>query len=107
MTIVEIQGGLNHPDLQPGSTLSFDQSTYPSADDLQINVIGCAGPAPGQWDYDRPAEDVEVEVEQDPNDEDVLMLKYTARFPRDTWNWDGVGEEFHIVDGIIAVTRPE
>jgi hypothetical protein len=106
MNIVEIQGGLNHPDLEPGSRLHFDNNVFPDADDLQISVIGCAGPSPGNWDYDRPAEEVDVEVEQDPNDEDVLMLKYTAYFPRDNYGWNGSGAEYHTVSGVIAVVRP-
>lgn len=66
MGIVSFQGGLSHADLVPGATLRFSSATYddpgfdPNA--LFVSVTGCSGPSDGDWQYDAPADDVEVKV---------------------------------------------
>jgi len=78
---LEIYGGVNHPALQPGARLSFDGNSYntnPNA--LYIQAMGCAGPAPYEWDVDEPARNVSVEVEDGPQDGTVLV-NYTTEVP--------------------------
>ncbi|NOY90318.1 MAG: hypothetical protein GXP55_03840 [Deltaproteobacteria bacterium] len=66
MGIVNFEGGLGHPDLVPGATLRYSNSSHgsgrydPAA--LQVSVTGCSGPSDGDWQFDEPADDVEVKV---------------------------------------------
>lgn len=109
MTILEIQGGLNHPDLVPGAHFVFDNDTWAtSADDLNISVIGCSGPEPGYWQHDQPADEVEVDVEEDPQDPRALALTYRAVFPgQEAWSSDTVSVPPTVVTGVVRVLRSE
>ncbi len=58
-----------------------------------VTVVGCSGPDVGTWDYDKPAEEVVVTVEADPENPDLLMYAVSAVFPGETGFWDGGLEE--------------
>jgi len=66
MGIVNFEGGLDHADLVPGATLHFSNIDYydgtydPSA--LNVSVTGCSGPSDGDWQFDEPADAVDVKV---------------------------------------------
>lgn len=81
MTIVEIEGGLNHADLQPGAHLEY--SVYDTGADhesLFAYVVGCAGPETNTWDFDQVADETTIDVSQHPDDANILILDYEARF---------------------------
>jgi len=66
MGIVDFQGGLGHADLVPGATLRYSSRSYGTgrydAAALRVSVTGCAGPSDGDWQFDEPADEVEVKV---------------------------------------------
>ncbi len=65
-----------------------------SADD--VFVIGCSGPTDDEWNFDEPAEEVTMEVEEGPEPE-TLKLTFTSRFP------SYFGGEGEIVRGSVVV----
>lgn len=106
MTILEVQGGLNHPDLVPGAHFRFDRDSWTTdTNGLDISVIGCAGPEPGYWQHDAPADEVEVDVDEDPQDPRALALTYRATFPAEE-GWD-INESVPptVVTGTVRVLR--
>jgi len=68
MGIVNFEGGLDHADLVPGAILRFSNTDYgPDAYDpsmLRISVTGCSGPSDGDWQFDAPADEIEVKVSE-------------------------------------------
>lgn len=68
-------------DLQPGDVLhgGMDPDSWDS-EPMMVDLIGCSGDVEDEWDYDEPAEDVEVVVEDDEDDGSVL-LSWTGSFP--------------------------
>lgn len=79
MAILELEGGIAHPDLAPGARLVF-RLGEPAPGDLFIYTVGCSGPAQDRWEFDEPAEETIVEVGEDPEDPNVLAISYEARF---------------------------
>src|SRR5688500_11146342 len=66
MSMISISGGLDHPSLVPGARLTFDSSSWGYGGDgteLFFSVVGCSGPEPSVWEFDQPAEEVQVQVE--------------------------------------------
>ncbi len=84
MTAVTVEGGLDRPELEPGSTATFQNSDYTYSTEvdgqLHVSVLGCSGPAAGGWDFDRTADQVTVTVEEG-SDADHRVMHYTA-----TWD---------------------
>lgn len=82
MTILDISGGLDNPAIQPGAIFSntdYDYSGGP--DSVYFSVIGCSTTGDvGYWEYDAPAEEVVVEVDESVDNPEMLTLKYTATF---------------------------
>lgn len=81
MALLDISGGINHPAFQPGASLTFasDGSTS-AADDLFITGVACSTDQPnayGQWNYDAPLQQVDVDVEGTDNPE-VRRLNFTT-----------------------------
>jgi hypothetical protein len=106
MTIVDIYGGLDHPDLQPGLVADYDPDFWGDNNTLGVTVTGCSGPQPGSWDYDQPSDDVDVDVREDPNDPQLLMLNFRARTPAD-YSGYSVDEEPRYVFGTLTLRRPQ
>jgi len=79
MTVLTIQGGLNHPSLQPGTQLRFQGGRSGSTNGLTISVLGCSGPRRDNFTYDGNATAVEVNVEEGPSP-DTRRLVFDADF---------------------------
>jgi hypothetical protein len=50
--------------LEPGQV--YETASWERGGDGSINMIGCAGPADGSWDFDVPADVVRLEIEELP-----------------------------------------
>ena len=72
MTIVDFYSGTD--ELEQVADGERDPGT------LQIEVIGCSGPVVNQWDYDEPAEAVDVECERDEVDPSKLHVTVYGHF---------------------------
>lgn len=97
MTIVDIMGGIAHPDFVPGARLTYASSALADTreGDSFVSVIGCSGPTAGAWDFDSGADSVVVDI----GESDVpghVELTYTAQF---------TGIESSIVTGSLTVPR--
>lgn len=77
MSVVTVEGGLDHPALVPGAHFTFDSSSYGSSP--HFSVLGCSGPSNGSWEFDQGASSVEVDV-VDTGTPDTVEVRYTARF---------------------------
>ncbi len=66
--------------LHIGDELHFSSEEYRGDGTPYVSVIGCSGPDDGNWDYDEPAEDVDLLVGEGPT-LDTMRLTITARFP--------------------------
>jgi hypothetical protein len=98
MTIVELIGGVDHADFQPGQSHTYRSADFrPSEATAFLNVVGCSGQTSGDWDYDQTASVVEVDVTEgeDPGD---VVIDYSAQFEND-WGEDSV------VSGRFALPR--
>lgn len=79
MALLDVHGGINHPALRPGASFTFTRSDLPENEgELYVTGLGCAGNSvPGDWDYDRPLEEVRVQVEETDNP-DVMRVNFTT-----------------------------
>jgi hypothetical protein len=65
MTGLTIDGGLGHPDLTPGASLSFRDAERPwESGALFVSVIGCSGPSEGSFEFDDHASQVDVRIRE-------------------------------------------
>lgn len=80
MTIFDIEGGLFHDELAPGTQKTFQpQDVYDAPDGAAfVTVVGCSGPTAGAWEFDQTAESVSVNVAE--GDAGGRVFNYTARF---------------------------
>lgn len=79
MTIVNINGGLDHPALRPGLSATFSADSYPTDEnELYVTTIGCAGEKYA-WDFDAPADDTQIVVEEG-EVEGQMDVTVTSRF---------------------------
>lgn len=79
---VEVYGGLNHPALQPGNNLSFQGGNIPSnAGEIHVEAMACQGDQIYAWDYDEPANRVDVAVRDVEGRDDVVQVDYTTYVP--------------------------
>ena len=62
---------------------TVDEELTEENGDIYIDVIGCAGPGPGQWDFDEPAEDVVIAIDENPENTDEVILSFVGTFDRD------------------------
>lgn len=102
MTVLELDGGLDHPDLTPGARLEhdlYDTSVEPNA--LLAFVIGCAGEERDLWEFDQVADRTTIDVSVHPDDDDVLVLAYEASFS----DWD-TGERSSVKGRVDVVRSP-
>ena len=79
MNAITIEGGLEA--LEVGEELHFDGDDRYGSASTYVSVLGCAGPSDGNWDFDRSADQVTVQVEPGPT-EDTVQLQYTAYWGR-------------------------
>ncbi len=79
MNGLNIYGGIDHAQMEPGARLTFDMASPDySGDDVYIDGIACSGAgAPYDWSYDEQLEQVTVEV-QDGHDEGSRRLFFTT-----------------------------
>jgi len=78
MTVVEIDGPLDHPDVRVGERVTiYDSRTSYARNGVGIDVLGCAGSEVGYWEYDTYADNVVVWVER--RYENPRVLRYTYR----------------------------
>ena len=68
MKLLNFHGGIGHPALRPGTTMTFRGGDYPSSNGIYVEALGCSGPSPYEWDYDLPADEVEITVEEGPEE---------------------------------------
>lgn len=81
MTIVEIEGGLNHQELRPGAHLTYSiYDTQGGDSSLFAYVVGCAGPEANTWDFDQVADETTLHVSEHQSDPNVLVIDYEASF---------------------------
>ncbi len=102
MNGLEINGDINA--LEPGQHLEFDNSvddygyrgTSATSQNLRVGVLGCSGPQRDDFEYDRHADRVVVDVLPGAADGE-LQLDYQAWFPADN------GGDDHVVEGSLNV----
>ena len=85
MTIVEVLGGIAHESLIAGAEFTFDDMGISPNTDMQVLVIGCSGEEADQWDFDKPAEEVNMSVSEHPENPNMLRVNYEARY----WTFNG------------------
>ena len=72
MALLWIDGGLDHEGLVPGATYHFSSNSAPE-DGLHVGGLACSGETEGDWSYDEPIEDIDIEVDQT-DDGDIVIL---------------------------------
>ena len=77
MNMLSIEGNI-----EAGNTYRSN-GEWDSGSDIYLSMIGCAGSTNGVWDVDVPADEVEIQVEEGP-EEGTVSVAYRARFGRDT-----------------------
>lgn len=79
MNALNIEGGIDA--LEVGQTYRSNSRDYDynAPEGLYFSMVGCAGPSDNAWDFDITADDVEVTVEEGP-EEGTIELFYTASF---------------------------
>lgn len=79
MALLDIHGGINHPSLVPGTQWVFRRNEVPNEEGaLFVTGLGCAGDgAVGDWDFDRPLDEVRIVVEHTENP-NVKRLSFTT-----------------------------
>lgn len=81
MTVVEVEGGLNHAALKPGAHLEYNiYDTAGESGSLFAYVVGCAGPEANEWEFDQVADETILDVSESSKDPNVLIIDYEARF---------------------------
>lgn len=76
MNLLDIYGGLDA--LEPGLVQTFRSSDDIDYGALNVQVLNCAGQARYSWDYDQPADEVQVRVSE-ADEPGALRVNYTAR----------------------------
>ncbi len=79
MIIFNVSGGLNHRALVPGAAFTFNNGISDDVQALSIDAIGCAGPEDGMWEFDVPADEVDVTIEEG-EEPGTQVLNYFATF---------------------------
>ena len=107
MSRVQVTGGLEL--LEPGLTRTFEGGAFaepgfveePGGEPtLFVDVVGCSGEMPGEWEFDLPAEQVEVQVDEG-SEAGWVEVRFEATFR----GFDV--PETQVVTGSFEVERPE
>ncbi len=102
MNLLDIYGGLDA--LEPGLVRTFRSTDDIEYGALSVQVLNCAGQERYAWDYDQPADEVQVRVSE-ADEPGALRVDYTARtFDTDPFTGiqtGGVSE----VEGTFDVAR--
>ncbi|MFT5354096.1 MAG: hypothetical protein ACI9KE_001297 [Polyangiales bacterium] len=77
MNALNIEGGLDS--LEVGQTYRSSARDYDAPAGLYFSMVGCSGPSDNVWEYDRSADEIEVSVEEGP-EEGTIELFYNASF---------------------------
>jgi hypothetical protein len=81
MVLINIEGDLLSDELKNGAVFSWDDwgnsGTY-------VDAIGCSGDEGAWQDFDAPADEVEIQVSEDPEEPGVVTIQYVARWQ----DWD-------------------
>jgi hypothetical protein len=96
MAIVDLQGGLESPDLEAGAHFVFQSTDYADASELRVTLIGCSGPSEGAWAFDQSANEVTVDVSEG-SSPDSLVLDFSGTFVRAD---DASGEQQVVVGSV-------
>lgn len=99
MTIVELEGGLNHEDLKPGAHLEYDVYNPGAGSGLFAYVVGCSGEVVNEWGFDQVADHTVLDVSAHPDNPNTLIIDYEARFT----DWE-TGSPSNVV-GTFQITR--
>jgi len=103
MAQLSVTGSLHHPSLVPGAHMVFNSRnravTRPTsgAPALHVSVLGCSGPRLNQFNYDRSADEVVVDVSAGPT-EDTRRLTFDATFA-------GPSGEQHVTGSFVFDTQ--
>jgi hypothetical protein len=98
MTIVEVLGGFDHPAIVDGAQFqNGGWQEYTDPGEIYVGVIGCSGSDVYQWEYDSPADEVEVEIARSLENPNMLSLKYTATFANESGTPTVVSGRFDFV----------
>jgi hypothetical protein len=82
MTMMYFNGELGFGELAPGSHHVVNNVASPWDGDYVaplLSVVGCQGPDEGIWEYDQPAEEVELDVGES-EDGDTMRIEFVAGF---------------------------
>ncbi len=83
MTIINVNGGLDHQALRPGLNAHFSADSYPTDEnELYVTTIGCAGEMYA-WDFDAPADDTEIQVDESAEEGNLDVTVTSRWFERD------------------------
>lgn len=100
---LEFYGGLNHPALQPGNTLTFRGGNYPENEgEIHVEAMACQGPQVYAWDYDESASTTELAITEVEGRDDLVQVGYTTYVP-DQNNF-GIGTE-EVSSGTFVLQR--
>ncbi|MEW5853712.1 MAG: hypothetical protein AB2A00_33360 [Myxococcota bacterium] len=99
MTVVNIEGSLRDPVLVPGARLTFPSLSTNTS--VVASVWGCTGEEYAGEDYDEPADEVIIAVEEGP-EPDTRVYNYTARWFR----WTAGSDEPLEVHGSFTARLP-
>jgi hypothetical protein len=98
MVLLNIEGDLLSDQLKNGAVFTWDDWGNSG---VYVDAIGCSGDE-GQWqDFDAPADEVEIQVTEDPVEPGVATVQYVARWQ--SWNDPGLVTE---AKGVAIVTLP-
>jgi hypothetical protein len=103
MSILDIQGGLEHPDLRPGAHFEFTSAGYGYSDgtELFISAVGCSGPTEGTWEFDQGADNVVVDVFDAGGG--TVEVRYAAQF--NSYDYDTGASTPQTVTGAFRYRR--
>lgn len=104
MTILGVTGGLNGAEIRPGAHFELDRDTPFETGAVYMTLIGCSGPADGNWDFDQSSDTLVVDVREG-SQPGTVVIDTVATFP--LWD-DGVREDQVVIGSVeVGQTRAE
>jgi hypothetical protein len=100
MAIIEVYGGLDQEELEPGTSRTYSaDEAYGYGEGADVMVTGCAGQEAYDWMYDDMADEVRVEVTEDPEDPGLRTYSFEADFRQYDWQGDTYGSRTTTLEG--------
>lgn len=98
MVLLNIDGDLKSDELKDGAIFSWDDWGNSG---VYVDAIGCSGDEGAWQDFDAPADEVEIQVTEDPEDPSVVTIQYVAR-------WQDWEDPSHVLEakGVSIVELP-